>query len=611
MDDLSTIAVAIPLIGATGLLAVAPVLPWRARHLSAVAVAAATTAVLVVLATADQLLVHWFGGWAPVRGLAIGVGFVVDPIGAGTAALAAFLAAAAFVFSWRYFEAVGALYHTLMLLFTAGMVGFALTGDLFNLFVFFELLTTSAYALTAYHIEQRGPLQGSLNFAVTNTIGAFLLLHGIGFLYGRTGALNLAEIGRALATASPDATLLTAFLLISVGLFIKAAIIPFHFWLPDAHAVAPSSVSVLLSGVMIQLGLYGWARVYWTVFAGPFGGHAHGLRSVILVLGAATAILGGVMALAQFQLKRLLAFSSVSHAGLILIGVGLLDAHALAGAGLYTLSHGAIKGALFLLVGILLYQHNSVKEAVLRGRGRRQPVTAAAFVIAGLALAGLPPFGTALGRQLIEEPASHHGFGWIAVVFLVAEVLTAGAVLRAAGRVFLGWGPVIERDVAEDVEDEAPPDRVEEGEERHPGRAPAVMVGPAVVLVVAALLVGVWPPLAQTAVAAAERFVDPVAYHSAVLDAVPHPLPAPSGSTGLSGKAALLGLTASVAAAATALVALFRDRVPSSVRAPLAGAVEVPLGVLRGLQSGHVGDYVAWLILGAAVLGGTYLLVLL
>ncbi|HWB72433.1 MAG TPA: hypothetical protein VG452_09440, partial [Egibacteraceae bacterium] len=131
------------------------------------------------------------------------------------------------------------------------------------------------------------------------------------------------------------------------------------------------------------------------------------------------------------------------------------------------------------------------------------------------------------------------------------------------------------------------------------------------VLVAAALLVGVWPPLAQTAVAAAERFVDPVAYHTAVLDAVPHPLPAPSGSTGLSGKAALLGLVGSVAAAATALVALFRDRIPSPVRAPLADAVGAPLRVLRRLQSGHVGDYVTWLVLGAAVLGGTYLVVLL
>ncbi|HEX2028463.1 MAG TPA: complex I subunit 5 family protein, partial [Nitriliruptorales bacterium] len=261
---------AIPLIGATVLLAIGRLAPWRVLDLSAMAIAGVTTVVCAMLTAAPHLLVHWFGGWEPVRGVGIGVAFAVDPIGAGIATLAGALATAAFVFSWRYFETVRVLFHTLMLLFLGGMVGFALTGDLFNLFVFFELLTTSAYALTAYRIERQGPLQGSLNFAVTNTIGAFLILHGIGFIYGRTGALNLAEIGRSLEGASLDPTLFAAFLLLSVGLFIKAAIIPFHFWLPDAHAVAPSPVSVLLSGVMIELGLYGWARVYWTVFVEPF-----------------------------------------------------------------------------------------------------------------------------------------------------------------------------------------------------------------------------------------------------------------------------------------------------------------------------------------------------
>lgn len=610
MEDLSTIAIAIPLIGAAALIGIAPLMTWRVRHLAAILIAAATTAVCAILTTSPELLVHWFGGWEPVRGMAIGLGFAVDPIGAGIATLAAILGTAAFVFSWRFFEDVGALFHALMLLYVGAMVGFGLTGDLFNIFVFFELLTTSAYALTAYHIERRGPLQGSLNFAVTNTIAAFLLLHGIGLLYGRTGALNLAEIGRALTGAQPDAVIVTAFLLISVGFFIKAAIIPFHFWLPDAHAVAPSPVSALLSGVMIQLGLYGWARVYWTVFANPFGLHTEGLRTVLLAFGAFTAIVGGIMALAQFQLKRLLAFSSVSHAGLILIGVGLLDPEALAGAGLYTLSHGAIKGALFLLAGILLYQYDSVKEAALRGLGRQSRLTGIVFLAAGLGLAGLPPFGTTLGKQLIEEPASQHGFGWVVAVFLVAEALTGGAVLRAAGRVFLGWGPIIEQDDAVEVEDEEAPVRVEEGEERPRGRAPAVMLVPAVVLVVAALVVGLWPPLIHTAEVAAERFVDPAAYQSAFLDGVRHPLPVRSGASGLTAHASRLGVVAAAAAVVVALAGLFRDRLPGAVRKAMIDAWTPPLRVLRGLQSGHVGDYVAWLVCGAAVLGGSYLIVL-
>src|SRR5207253_10634799 len=155
------------------------------------------------------------------------------------AALAAALTTAALVFSWHYFEEVGYLYYTLMLVFLGGLCGFALTGDLFNLFVFFELMGVAAYALTGYKVEQPGVLQGALNFAITNTIGAFLVLFGIALLYGRTGALNLAQIGEALARRPADGLMIGSFVLLTVGFLIKAGAVPFHFWLSDAYAVAP------------------------------------------------------------------------------------------------------------------------------------------------------------------------------------------------------------------------------------------------------------------------------------------------------------------------------------------------------------------------------------
>src|SRR5439155_16408675 len=135
---------------------------------------------------------------------------------------------------------VGSYYHALMLTFLAGMVGFCLTGDIFDLFVWFELMGVSAYALTAYRPEERGPIQGALNFAITNSVGAYLWLSGIGLIYGRTGALNMAQIGRAVAWHGPDRLVVVAFVLIITGLLIKGAIVPFHFWLADAHAVAPT-----------------------------------------------------------------------------------------------------------------------------------------------------------------------------------------------------------------------------------------------------------------------------------------------------------------------------------------------------------------------------------
>src|SRR5205807_3191493 len=178
----------------------------------------AVISMLVLVRSERMTLVHWFGGWQPRHGLAIGVGFVAEPLGAGMAALAGVLVTAALVFSWHYMEEAPRLYRVLMLVFLAGMNGFALSGDLFNMFVWFELMGVAAYALAGYMVEELGPLQGALNFAITNTVGAFLILFGIGLLYGRTGALNLAQLGRTLGGRPADGLVIVAFALLASGL---------------------------------------------------------------------------------------------------------------------------------------------------------------------------------------------------------------------------------------------------------------------------------------------------------------------------------------------------------------------------------------------------------
>ncbi len=178
------------------------------------------------------------------------------------------LVVAALVYSWRYFKDAEAHFHALVLLFLAGMTGFALSGDLFDMFVYFELMGAVAYALTGFRIEEPQAVQGALAFGVINSLGAYITLFGIGLLYARTGALGLAPLAVALAAHPQDALVGVAAALVTTGFLVKGALAPFHFWLDDAHAVAPTPICVLFSGIMVEFGLYATGRVGAVVF-GP------------------------------------------------------------------------------------------------------------------------------------------------------------------------------------------------------------------------------------------------------------------------------------------------------------------------------------------------------
>ncbi|HEX4142790.1 MAG TPA: proton-conducting transporter membrane subunit [Pirellulales bacterium] len=589
------LAIVLPLVASVVLAAAGRHLPRAAVELTAIAVAAATTLLCAaltwhVLAT-DRPLVYWFGDWLPRGKQVVGIGLVVDPLGAATAAFSAAMMTAALAFSWHYLDTVRALYHVLMLVFLAAMVGFCLTADLFNLFVFFELMSVSAYALTGYKIESQSSLEGSINFAVVNTLGAYLLLIGVGLLYARTGALNLAQIGESLAVAPADRLVVAAATLILTAFLIKGAIVPFHFWLPDAHAVAPTPVCVLFSGIMVELGLFGAARVYWVGLSGALVPHADRVRIVLIGAGIFTAIVGALLALWQRHIKRLLAFSTVSHAGMMLIGIGLLSADGLGATLVYVAGHGLVKGSLFMLAGILLNRRGSIDQCELLGQGRHERWLGAAFFVGGLALVGLPPFGTWLGKAALEEAAATAGFAWLKWIWLAAAVLTGVAVLRAFGRVFLGLGATTD-DTDSPSEREAP-------ESREARVVPSVTLCIAATLLILAALVGLVPRLTATAVHSARDWVDRPRYVALIYGQTPLPRAGPIAHHPPAWSSVGVGLAAVAVAMLIARVSLSARGGRLLSRRPLRGVKRA----LNAVHSGYVGDYIAWLMIGLTVLG--------
>ena len=377
-----------------------------------------------------------------------------------------------------------------------------------------------------------------------------------------------------LSRGHADGLVVVAFTLVAVGLLTKAGAVPFHFWLSDAYAVAPAPVCILFAGVMSDLGLHAVGRTYWQGFSGVLGADAGSVRGVLVGLGVATALLGGAMAFVQAGLKRMLAFVVICHVGVFLAAIGLLTAGGLAGATVYIVADGLVKGALFCAVASLARRLGDTDELSLHGRGGSIPITGAVLGVGGVALAVVAPM------------AILSGHGWLRILLIVASALSGGAVLRAAGRIFLGLGSRRDELLA------AAPAGAE-AELRSAPRAGALLWLPGVALLAAGLTLAFTPGLPRRAVQHAERVVDRPALARETLHGVAAPLPKTSFEQSpatyvYAGASALL-------AVAFAALGLYRRRVP--------GVVEAPLDRLKLLHDGVVGEYVTWLTVGTAVIG--------
>ena len=321
------------------------------------------------------------GGWPPP----FCINLVAGPVGVLFSAIIALVGLLVSVYALDYIkEGPAEKYHMLYLLLLTGATGVVLTGDIFNLFVFFEILCISSYALVAY-LRDRAGIESAVKYLIQGSVGSSLMLIGIGLLYGQFGTLNMADIAGKIDSAGPISLFVPMVLLIT-GLGVEAAIFPLNAWLPDAHSSAPSSISAVLSGIAIEVGLYAVVRVIFTIFG------ASSIFLFLAFLGILTLLIGEICAFSQNNIKRMLAYSSIGQIGLILFALAIATSYGVTGGLFQLVSHTLSKALLFLTAGYMIYRVGSSDISALEGMGRKMPLTCLAFTIGSFSLIGLPPF---------------------------------------------------------------------------------------------------------------------------------------------------------------------------------------------------------------------------
>jgi multicomponent Na+:H+ antiporter subunit D len=383
---------------------------------------------------AEGPLHYHFGNWPPP----VGIEYILDPLSAfmavvvtvtGFLSIIYFRASARHEIPDRFVTG-----HAVALLLLAGLCGMVVTGDLFNLFVFLEIASLSAYALIAIG-DKQAPVAAIRYLILGSLAGSFYVL-GVGFLYFATGSLNMADVAERLAPIYHSRAVIAAAGLIAVAMALKMALFPLHLWLPDAYTYAPSAVAGLIPPIMTKVAAYVLIRVFLGVFQPDFAVHQLPLLPVISWLAAAGIILGSVMAIAQQDLRRMLAYSSVSQIAYVGLGLGMAHPLGLVGALLHVANHACMKACLFFVAGSLRYRTGSVEISNLAGMGRKMPWTFAAFTVAALSMIGIPPAAGFFSKWYLLLGALQVRNGWFVAVILMSSLLNAVYFFRVLEKVY-------------------------------------------------------------------------------------------------------------------------------------------------------------------------------
>jgi multicomponent Na+:H+ antiporter subunit D len=430
------LAVAAPLLGG----ALSPLLARLHRRLALLAGMLSMLFAGVVLGIAafrvyhrGQALVEFFSNERPVSGRVLGITFVADPFGISFACLTVLLGLFLFVSLLSEFGEIGSKelggLAALCQLLLAALVAAALTADTINLFVWFEVAALSSYGLTGFFLERPIALEAAFKMSVLTSMAGFAVFLGTALLYQDRGALNFGQLHTSLS-GHLDRPVLLGFALLLAGYATKAGLAPFHGWLPDAHTPVPGAVSALFSGLMVNLGVIGLVRLGVQVFPS----HGHRMLGLLTALGLVSALLGALLALVQDDLKRLLAWDTVSQMGLLIVGFASSTAAGDAGAVLHLVNHALFKGLLFLCAGAVVHATGVTDLSQMGGILARRPVLGIAFTAGVLSIAGVPCFNGYVSLDLIHSGLEHQPVVlWLA---RLAQVITVAALFRAA---YLGF----------------------------------------------------------------------------------------------------------------------------------------------------------------------------
>ncbi|MCU4537480.1 monovalent cation/H+ antiporter subunit D [Acinetobacter bereziniae] len=401
--------------------------PWR-RGLSLVSIVLglATAIAYLLQANTGKIFVYQLAEWSAPFGIVL----VLDRLSALMLVLTYALATPILWFASKEWDERGRYFHAMFHLLLMGLSGAFLTGDLFNLFVFFEILLMASYVLLL-HGQGKARFQLGIHYVTINLLASALFLIGLGMIYGSVGSLNMADVGRLLPTLDNDQHRLAIAggLLLFVVFGIKAAMLPVGFWLPKTYAVATTPVAAIFT-IMTKVGVYAILRVNGTVFNDALA--AHLLQTWLLPIGLLTSLYGVIGALAAERLRRFVGFMILSSIGTILVAIAMLNTQAWS-AGLYYLVHSTVIAASFYLVcGWITSQRGAMKDHLkVAPKMKQDKVLAMTFFVIALMMAGLPPFSGFLGKVLIlQATANMAAQGWIIAVILIVSLLSIIAFTR-------------------------------------------------------------------------------------------------------------------------------------------------------------------------------------